>query len=188
MKTQIEIKQFIVGNLNNRCYLIIKNNKAVLIDAGECFNEVLSYVNENNIKLCGVILTHGHFDHACTAKKFQELNIPIYIHKNDADKLYTDNNLGKQFDCKFENLYADYLIEEGSLKIDDFDFYILHTPGHSKGGISIVIENHIFVGDTIFENGYGRVDLYDGDFTELKESIRKLKKYKNEKYLFYYGH
>ena len=182
------IKEFIGGQLANRCYLIVKDNKAVLVDAGDCYNEVKAYLSNNNITLIAVLLTHGHFDHACSAHKFQAEGIPIYIHKDDEDKLYTDNNLSYLLGVDFDYLKADYSILEGKLTIDKFEFNVISTPGHSKGSCAYVYGNHIFVGDTMFENGYGRYDLYDGDYNELMKSLSILQKYKQKNYLFYYGH
>ena len=182
------IKEFICGDMNNHCYLIIQNSKALLIDASYCYDDVNKYLKENNLKLVGIVLTHGHFDHASAAKKFQDDGIKIYIHKFDADKLYTENNLSKYFGYAFENLTPDFTFTEGELIIDNFKLEVLHTPGHSKGSVCFIYENHLFTGDTIFENGYGRVDLYDGDFSEIRQSIKKLMPYKKMGYLLHYGH
>ena len=182
------IKEFVVGKLANRCYLIIEENKAILIDAGDCYNQVNEYLKNNDLSLVAVLLTHGHFDHACSALKFQNDGVPIYIHKNDEDKLYTDNNLSYLLGVDFDYLKADYAISEGKLSIDMFEFDVISTPGHSKGSCAYIYKNHIFVGDTLFENGYGRYDLYDGDYYELMRSLQVLNHYKEKNYLFYYGH
>ena len=182
------IKEFIVGQLANRCYLVIKEQKAILIDAGDCYNEVKTYLSNNNITLIAVLLTNGHFDHAWSAFKFQADGVPIYIHKEDSDKLYTNNNLANLFGFDFHNLKADFEISEGNLDIDIFHFKVINTPGHSKGSCSYICDNHIFVGDTLFENGYGRYDLYDGDYFALMHSINILNQYREKNYLFHYGH
>lgn len=182
------IKEFIVGELYNKCYLIVKDKNAILIDAGLCYNQVKNYLKQNNIKLLAVLLTHGHFDHAVDAYKFQNEGIPIYIHKYDADKLYSDFNLAKQFGFDFNNIKPDVLLDEGEISIENFHINVILTPGHSKGSCAYIYENHVFVGDTLFENGYGRYDFYDGDYTQLIQSIKVLQNYVNKNYLLHYGH
>ena len=182
------IKEFVVGRLRNRCYLIVKENNAILIDAGECYELVKDYLEKNNVKLLAVLLTHGHFDHAVDAYKFQNDGVPIYIHKKDADKLCTDWNLAKLFGFDFNNINADVLVDDGDIYIENFNISVISTPGHSKGSCSYIYENHIFVGDTLFENGYGRCDLYDSDFEQLKQSVKTLQKYYDKNYLLHYGH
>ena len=158
----------------------------LVVDPSLPEEKLIEKLKDKNVKY--VLLTHGHFDHAATAKKFQDDGIKIYIHKYDADKLYTENNLAKHFGYTFENLVSDFTFTEGELIIDNFKLEVLHTPGHSKGSVCFIYKNHLFTGDTIFENGYGRVDLYDGDFFEIKQSIKKLMPYKKSGYLLHYGH
>ena len=184
----VVINEFIVGQLSNKCYLIVENKNAILIDAGLCYNQVKDYIEKNDINLLAVLLTHGHFDHAVDAYKFQNDGVPIYIHKNDADKLCSDFNLAKQFGFDFNNIIADVLLDDGVIHIENFCINVISTPGHSKGSCAYVYENHIFVGDTLFENGYGRYDLYDGDYNQLVQSVKKLQQYINKNYLLHYGH
>lgn len=176
-------------DFDTNCFLVVENNKALLIDTGFDIQEILTYLEDNKIQLLAVLLTHGHFDHVYNAKKFQELGFKIYIHSLDADKLNSDKNLGADFNVDLDHINADVLLEESNIKIDDFKVQVIHTPGHSKGSCCYIINDNFFTGDTIFEHGYGRTDFYDGSYKELRQSIRKiwtLKKNKN--YAFFYGH
>ena len=140
-----------------------------------------------------VLLTHGHYDHIGACKKFQNNGIKIAINLLDADKCESDELcLIKQFgngeildtfkpDILFEN-------EEDNLVLGSLNIKVIHTPGHSKGGSSYLIGNFLLSGDTIFEQGYGRTDFYDGSSIKLRQSIRKLLTYLNKGYILCCGH
>lgn len=183
------IYELVLGDLQEHCYIFTNDNKTcVIIDAGDEYEKIIDFVNSKNLQIIAVLLTHGHFDHCGACKQMQDDGVIIYIHKYDADKLYTDNNMSKYFGYNFKNFYADYLLDEGEIKIANYNFKVLHTPGHSKGSVCYIYENNIFCGDTIFENGYGRTDFYDGSIEELRDSIKKIMPYINEKYNLFYGH
>lgn len=182
------IYKLILGDLLENCYIITKNNNCVIIDAGDGYKDIIKFVSEHNLKIQGVLLTHGHFDHCASCLKLQENGIKIYVHKLDADKLYGDGNLSKYFGVDFDNFHADVLFDEGELVISDFNFKVIHTPGHSKGSVCFVYENNVFCGDTIFETGIGRTDFYDSSFTELMQSLKKLDFYLKNDYNFLRGH
>ncbi len=183
------IYKLCLGDVQENCYIITNSkNQCVIIDAGEEFEKIKGFVDRNNLKICGILLTHGHFDHCASCKKFQDLGVKIYIHKDDADKLCTNNNLAYLFGRSFAKLNADVEFDEGELKVGEFDFKVIYTPGHSKGSVAFVYKNNIFVGDTIFYNGVGRTDFYDGSEEQLIKSIQKLKPYLNGDYKIFYGH
>ncbi len=167
-------------------YVIEKENKCVLIDCG--YANIVQFLQEKKLECVAILLTHGHFDHCCEVCKIKQVfnNAKVFIHQADEDKTRTDNNLAKMFNLPFENFICDGVFDEGAFEIEDFDFEILHTPGHSEGSCCIVYEDNIFTGDTLFENGYGRFDFYDGSFSKLKDSLRKLKSFKDKKH--FYGH
>ena len=177
------------GELNENCYVLTEDNKTcVIFDAGEDFEKINNFLIEKNLEPKAILLTHGHYDHCASCKKFQDMGVKIYIHRLDADKLYTDNNLAKMFNRPFENLHADVLIEEGNIVVNNIKLQVLHVPGHSKGSVVYIYGKNIFSGDVVFEHGYGRYDFYDGSFSEIKSSIKKLLPYLKGDYIFLYGH
>ena len=184
------IYKLTLGELKEYCYIITEDNKTcVIIDAGEDFDVIDNFLKQKNLEAKAILLTHGHFDHSASCKKFQQKGVRVYVHKLDADKLYTGNNLANMFGKKFDYFFADELIEQGQLVVNNISFNVLHTPGHSKGSVVYIYGKNIFCGDLIFEHGYGRYDFYDGDFDELKNSIKKMMPYlKNKDYVFLYGH
>ncbi|MBO5884273.1 MAG: MBL fold metallo-hydrolase [Clostridia bacterium] len=182
------IKKLVVGDLQENCYIIQNDNDCVIIDAGDDYEQIKNYITEHNLNILGILLTHGHFDHCAACYKFQQEGVKIYIHNLDADKLYTDGNLASLINKNFDKFKPDVLLEQGNLNLGQFEFYVIHTPGHSQGGVSYVYKNNVFCGDTLFENGVGRYDFYDGSLEKLKESIEILMQYKYKGYKFYYGH
>ena len=183
------INKLVLGNLNENCYIISNNqNNCIIIDAGDGYDEIINFIESKNLNVLGVLLTHGHFDHCSACKKLQDKGFKIYIHKLDADKLYGEGNLSSLTNASFEKFKADVEIEEGELNIGEFKFNVIHTPGHSEGSVSYIYNNNVFCGDTLFENGFGRYDFYDGSYMKIVRSIKKLKSYKNLGYNFFYGH
>lgn len=157
----MEVKTFVVGPLLTNCYLIFSKDEAVFIDPGAFTKEMLKEIEDK--KLLYIILTHYHWDHILGAKKLKEkTGAKILIHKKD-----------KKF-LKFE---VDQLLDGGEeIRINDNFLRIIHTPGHTSGSISILIDNFLFVGDTVFEEGFGRTDLPGGCEEDLKNSLKILKK------------
>lgn len=186
-----ELKTFKVGLIDTNCYILInrQNKKAAIIDPGFLSRELLNFLEEENIKVWLILLTHGHFDHILGAPYFK--NISKYIHKNDQEMLqdykknagYTANILN------FENIDNLITVEDGQ-NIDFFNdtFKVIHTPGHTKGSSCFIfMDTLMFSGDTIFKEGVGRCDLYGGSSKEIKNSIKKIKAL-NKDYIIFPGH
>ncbi|MEO1958300.1 MAG: MBL fold metallo-hydrolase [Nautiliaceae bacterium] len=150
------------GEFYTNCYIV---DKKIIIDPGVgAFEFVKKYAKPQ-----AIILTHGHFDHMWDSKKIKEyFNIPLYIHKDDAFFLEND-----PFGYKPPKVKADYLLEEGKLRIGDYDILIRHFPGHTPGSITIEIGDEMFSGDFIFDGSIGRVDFPYSDPKKMKESIKK---------------
>jgi glyoxylase-like metal-dependent hydrolase (beta-lactamase superfamily II) len=133
-----------------------------------------------------VLLTHGHFDHTTAAAK---LNVPIYIHENDAEML---DDIDKSFGALFESLFnpcqAEFLFKDGDvLEFGALRFKVMHTPGHSKGSVMFICGDSIFTGDTLFAGSAGRIDGYGGDHDRQMESMAKIAALDGE-YKIFPGH
>lgn len=183
-----DVKVFVSDIFQEKAYLIYSDGNAIVIDPGNCYNSIIKFVKNKHLNVLAVLFTHGHFDHCMSCKSFQENGVLVYIHSLDADKLYTDGNLANMFGIHFDKLFANRTIEEGELCIGNFELLILHTPGHSAGSVCYIIDNYLFSGDIIFENGIGRTDFYDGDYKQLMQSIQKIKPYLDNGYKLFPGH
>lgn len=184
----MEVFRIEAGELLANTYFVKNGNEGIIIDSAGDPGILEAEILKHKVDIKAVLLTHGHFDHADLAKHFQDKGIKIYIHKNDADKLYTNKNLGVYLGFKFAKLNADMLLNGGDeLDIAGMHIKVIHTPGHSDGGVCYIIGDAIFTGDTIFKLSYGRTDFYDGSFEKLKESIQKILALDKD-YKLYTGH
>ena len=137
------------------------------------------------------MLTHAHLDHIGIANELQtKYSIPVYLHKLDqslSDQLIeycSYFNINKKTSPIITNLLEDDIL----LKISNFNIQVMHTPGHTPGSVCYLIDDNIFVGDTLFRNSIGRTDLPGGNHNKLIESI-KYKLFKlNEKIKVHSGH
>lgn len=169
----MEIKKLVVGPLLTNCYILISNEEAIVIDPGADLKSILKEIEGK--KLTYIILTHYHWDHILAAQKLREkTEAKILIHKGEKD---------------FIKFQPDQFLEGGEeIKIGKEYLKIIHTPGHTKGSISILGEDFIFVGDTIFEEGVGRTDLPGGSEKDLENSLKKLEKIIKKGMEIYPGH
>lgn len=177
----MKVCKIVVGDFKTNCYIVYdeNSNKAIVIDPGDDYFKIESELIKNNLYVCAILLTHGHFDHIGALSEFAIQKVPIYIHVDDADKLVSKNNLAYMFNRTVKTCSANMIFsgEVCDFNIGGFDVKAIHTPGHSKGSVSYLIDDYLFTGDTLFEHGYGRTDLYDGSFDELKNSLRTLRRY-----------
>lgn len=157
----MEIKKVITGALDENCYILINNNECLIVDPGADFPKIKDAIGDN--KVLGVLITHSHFDHIGALRNFlTKRSIKIFKRSNVEEKEYT---------------------------VGSFKFKGIHTPGHSKDSVSFFFEeeNIMFVGDFIFKDSIGRVDLPGGDSKEMRSSIEKILKY-DDSIKLYPGH
>lgn len=173
----MKIIQLEVGSLGTNCYIAYCENtkKAVIIDPGGDAAKILAAVSREGLLVEAIINTHGHADHVLANVKLQEATgAPIWIHSADADMLGSGSRnlsafLGGATSCG----KADRLLTDGEvLPIGDFSLTVLHTPGHTPGGISLLFDKTVFVGDTLFAESIGRTDFPGGSYSQLINSIK----------------
>ena len=173
----MEIIKITNSKLSENCYIINKDNKAVIIDPGIETDKILKVISEKKLKPEFVLLTHGNFDHIYSAKALQDMGAKVYITEVDAPKLF-DNviNMGFLYDVNCEVVVPNGFLVEGKQEFLGDEYEVIFTPGHTSGSCCIVFNDFIFTGDTYFEEGvYGRTDLLDGDQEKLEKSIEKLR-------------
>lgn len=168
-----------VGPMEVNCYVLArqKGSKAVIIDPGSDADKIFSTLKRHDLSAGLVINTHGHYDHiACD----DEFGVPICIHKADLPMLRDPKlNFSAFFSVPYKvDSETIVSVEEGRIiGLDDINLKVLHIPGHTPGGIALVLtdkkEKMVFTGDTLFCQGIGRSDLEGGNGDLLVKSIRE---------------
>lgn len=167
------IKTFREPPIDNNNYLVIdeESKEAVLIDCSANDPEIKNAVSEAGVILKYILLTHGHFDHVAGIRP--ETSAKIVMNEKDLPILKQANQYLPMFgipEITIPNI--DIFIKEGDiLKIGSTEIKVLHTPGHTQGGVCYLIGDNLFSGDTVFREAVGRCDLEGGDFDQIVESI-----------------
>lgn len=177
METQkvFKVKTIITTLDGTNCYVITNGTKeCVIVDLGGT-DEVLKFVEKNNLEVKAVLLTHGHYDHISSVNLMQQkLNVQVYAYKDEIALLENPlNNLSYTSDTPIILKNINYVDEDTKLNFIGLDWKVIHTPGHTIGGCCYYIESEkvLFAGDTLFYTTYGRYDLPTGDVKSLGLSI-----------------
>jgi hydroxyacylglutathione hydrolase len=156
------VRQLEVGFMDNFSYLVgcETSRQAMVIDPAGDAQEIVALAKSLGLTIVLIVNTHGHGDHTAGNAGLKALTgAQIVIHELDADGYPSADRL---------------LSEETSLQLGDISFDVLHTPGHTPGGICLYAEGHLFTGDTLFVGDSGRTDLKGGHRPTLGASIRRL--------------
>jgi glyoxylase-like metal-dependent hydrolase (beta-lactamase superfamily II) len=178
----MKIDRLILGAYQTNCYILRESESdkdCLIVDAGLEAGELVDFLQRHKLNPVAVVLTHGHADHITGVALLRENHpdIKVYIHKLDAEMLTgTKNYLSALAGVLFSSEPADFLIEEtdvideANIKLD-----ILHTPGHTQGGICLYSKDEgiVFVGDTLFADSVGRTDMPGGDIKQLITGIKE---------------
>ena len=168
----MKIKTFTSGIFQVNSYLLLIENEAVIIDPSES-EKILNEIKDYKVKY--IILTHGHIDHILAVNEIKEkTNAKVAIHKDELNLLNNENeNMAISFNLKLKQITPDILLKDNQiLEIGNKKLKIIHTPGHTQGSISILIDNILFSGDTLFEYSIGRTDLPTGNLDQESDSIK----------------
>lgn len=177
------VQKFTVGRFLTNCYVLgcEQTREAIIIDPGfddgSESQKIFRYIKENFSKLNFILNTHGHPDHTCGNEAVKEkFQVPILIHEHDAYMLKgSDNELSKFFEFEVSSPPADTLLhDEDLMKFGKITLKVMHTPGHTRGGISLLGEGEVFTGDTLFAGSIGRTDFPESSESEMKRSLREL--------------
>lgn len=169
-----------VGNTDmfTNMYIIADENtkEGVLIDAGGGIDKIVNFIENMQIKLKYIILTHCHVDHVAGLRALRKEypRVPIVINAEDAYGLADASiNMCELLGVENNFLNADITVKEGDiLKFGDLEALVIHTPGHTAGSMSILIKDALFSGDTLFKGTRGRTDLKTGSEREILWSIK----------------
>ncbi|MBW1962782.1 MAG: MBL fold metallo-hydrolase [Deltaproteobacteria bacterium] len=171
------IKELTVGPIMANCYIVGCNQtkEAVVIDPGDEADRILNSLAESNLSVAYIINTHGHFDHVGANRKMKEATgASILIHALDAPMLSQLSASAAAWGLSVEDSpMADKMLLEGQrVSFGMITLEVLHTPGHTPGGVSLYTNGVVFVGDTLFAGSIGRTDFPGGDYDTLIASIR----------------
>ena len=179
-------KTIVSGPFQTNTYVVTHNGETVIIDPFEA-EPVMKLIKKEKYKVKYVILTHYHIDHVLTANKFKA---KVALHGNDAKILKEkEGNTNWQdrflfpgidssfFDFAYPKIKIDIILKDKQvLDLGGMKMKIIHTPGHSPGGVCILAGDVLFSGDTLFRRSVGRFDFYGGDCDDLIKSVKKLLK------------
>jgi len=182
------IKSLPVGPLYTNCFIIgcEDTKEAAVVDPGGDSDKILMSLADEKLTLKYIINTHGHFDHVAGNKKLKETTgAKILIHEEDAT-LLTTPSMGLSAD----NLQAaDEFMKDGDkITFGNITLEVIHTPGHTLGGVSLYTDGHVFVGDTLFAGSIGRTDFPGGNYDTLINSVKDRLFPLGDEVMVYSGH
>jgi len=175
--SKLQVELLIVGPLFSNCYIVWDDSvkQGVIIDPGDDADIILKKIKELDVEIKYILATHGHFDHVgAVAPLRRELNVEFLAHKNDFFFIEDGENSARRWGVDIEQPpKPDRFIKDGDkIKIGGFELEVLHTPGHSPGGVSFLHDRMVFGGDTLFQGSIGRTDFRKGAFEDLSKSIK----------------
>jgi len=170
------IERLEVGPAASNCYIVgaETSHEGIIIDPGAEGDRILGRVKDLGLTLKLIVLTHSHFDHIGAVKEVKEATkAELAVHSADARALQSMSPMGMLYRLSLQAaLPPDRLLKGGdSLEISGLRLLVLHTPGHTPGGISLLGEGVVFTGDTLFNFGIGRSDTPGGSAHQLMDSI-----------------
>jgi hydroxyacylglutathione hydrolase len=166
-----------VGPIMANCYILGCEDTriAAVIDPGDEPERILAALARNGLTVGCILNTHGHFDHVgANARLKAATGAEIMIHALDAPMLADLATAGRMFGLRVENSPpADRTLTDGDrIEFGKLSLKVIHTPGHTPGGVAFQTDDAVFVGDTLFAGSIGRTDLPGGDFDTLLRSIQ----------------
>jgi glyoxylase-like metal-dependent hydrolase (beta-lactamase superfamily II) len=183
----MKVFRIINGKVESNVYIVTHNNQTYIIDPGFDYNGIFTYIEENKLKVKAILLTHGHYDH-CSAldQVATKYNCPAYMDLSDmifietlTSKVETVKGMSIKLNTRIQDIH----------QMNNPDIRILSSPGHSPGSVVIEFKNEagLFVGDTIFKQSVGRVDLPGSSQSALDESLMMIVSFP-AKTIIYPGH
>ena len=173
------VRRLAVGPLEANCFLIGDegSRKAMVIDPGDEPDRILALVKADNLSLEYIVCTHAHFDHVGAVPDINgKTGAKIIIHKDEFEIYQGARDMAAFWGYDIAPLpEPDILVEDGDeIRLGVLSFRVLHTPGHSPGGMCLFGAGVVVTGDTLFAGAVGRTDFHGGDINKLKESFQRL--------------
>ncbi len=187
------IEKLAVGPIMANCFVVgcDETREGAVIDPGADADRIMAVVTASKLNITRIINTHGHFDHVGANREIKAItDAELIIHPLDAPMLGQLDQMARAFGMSVENSPPpDRTVEEGDqIQVGQLTLSVLHTPGHTPGGISLHMDGHVFVGDTLFQGSIGRTDFPGGDFDTIIRSIREKLFPLGDQVVVYTGH
>ena len=172
------VKTLAVGPIMANCHILgcETTNEAAVIDPGDEADRILQTLAKSELTVKLILNTHGHFDHVGGNRRLKEVTgAPLMIHEFDAPMLESLSQSAAAWGMRADNSPApDKFLEDGdTVAFGTLSLSVIHTPGHTRGGVSFHTDGAVFVGDTLFAGSIGRTDFPGGDYDTLIASIQK---------------
>lgn len=172
----MKVTTLMVGQMEVNCYLVSceKTKESIVIDPGDDAEKIMNKLKEDRLHVSYIINTHGHADHIGGNQELKHLTgASLLIHKADAEMLIdAKQNLSVFIGDPILSDPADRILNDGdTIEVGSIKLTVLHTPGHTKGGICLLTDDTLFSGDTLFAESVGRCDFPGGSMPELIQSI-----------------
>lgn len=154
------VRKLVVGPIQANCYILgcESTREGLVIDPGAEIPRIMKQISKLGLKIRYILLTHGHWDHAGGAEEIRKkLNVPLWVHPLDISELGFEPD--------------EPLSDSQKLQLGKFEITVLHTPGHTRGGVSFHAPGAVFTGDTLFAGSIGRTDLRGGSHKQLIKSV-----------------
>ena len=174
----MQIKVVEVGYLQTNCYFVIDENTmdTAVIDPGDDSNRILDAIERGRFHVKAILLTHGHFDHCMgLSEVYEATRAPVYMSHKDLEAGVGSASFGLDWELDPPEDDTRFVSEGDEIVCGDLVFTVLETPGHTPGGLTFMIEDCLFTGDTLFRGSCGRYDFPGSSALELGHSLEKLR-------------
>jgi len=156
------LRKLVVGAYQTNCYILACKEAmdGVVIDPGDEVTRIVREISRNGIRVRSILITHGHIDHVGGAAELKRITkAPLLIHPHDAPAL---------------GVPPDGSLQEGTkIQVGTYSLSVVHTPGHSPGGVCFIAPGAVFTGDTLFAGSVGRTDFPGGSHESLLAGVRE---------------
>lgn len=191
----IIVEKYQLGMVRTNCYLIYNDetSEVIIVDPADNAKMIEQLIEEKNLNLQAILLTHGHFDHILAANELRDTyQVPIVAHEAE-NQILADPSLNLSIGMGGEPciVKADRFVKDGEvLDLLHTDVKVLHTPGHTAGGVCYLFikEKLMLSGDTLFEESVGRTDFPTGSMSTLVHSIKEKLMVLEDEIIVYPGH
>jgi hydroxyacylglutathione hydrolase len=187
------IKRLVVGELSANCYLVGsgKTRDGLIIDPGGNPQDIIKAIQESQLEIKVIVLTHGHSDHIAALYDIQlYTQAAVAVHRSDENFFHGYGDYSMMFGISYRTPRPpDRLLNEGSIiEAGEMRFTVIHTPGHTPGSICLHTESRVFTGDTLMHRGIGTTLMPGSSRHQLIESIRRRLMVLPDDTILYPGH